>query len=209
MIRPVSIGVLALALAGCPSKVKGEGEAMEAKVEVTSAFDRARQAFAAFVGGEVGLPAAEVSVVPLSEPLAAKWKVPAGRDKIDPRIGGAWAFEAGRRGDPPAQMVRGWATADGVVITRERNLGRLVREAGPWDAAPRVGVEGLVARLVWSMGAPHRVAASPVVVERSPEGRGTVAFATEITAPGGPSRQVRFVLHLDGGEGATLEALPR
>src|ERR1043166_6232309 len=47
------------------------------------------------------------------------------RVQLEQRIGAAWAFY-GTSKDHPDSQVRGWAIADGTVITPDQNLGLLL-----------------------------------------------------------------------------------
>jgi hypothetical protein len=81
-------------------------------------------------------------------------------------------------------VLRGWATADGTVITPKRDLGRLFAEAGVWRQPPGGKLDGLASTLaddlVWSYGEGAAVessngAAYPTLTLAA-DGAGTLVF---------------------------------
>lgn len=236
-LRAPTLLLAALALAGCPSTGRGDpparptAEPPTAEAPTAEApkapppradptpppadtrstpmtdFDKARAAYVAHIAEKTGAAPDAVAVVPKTEGLAARWRVPAGADTIDPRIGDAWAFEGGQAGDPPYKMQRGWATADGDVLTAKGPLGRLFVEAGAWSDSPKMSIDEVVSRLIWSFGPRHRPTRAPSVkVERAEDGSGAVHFQTDMSAPGGPPQAGTFVITLGADQTATLEA---
>jgi hypothetical protein len=89
--------------------------------------------------------------------------------------------------------VRGWATADGTVITPSRNLGLLFAEAGVWTQPPHTKLDDLAITLaedlVWSYGEGASLESStgfpyPMLTLAS-DGSGTLVFfsSTESAEP--------------------------
>lgn len=88
-------------------------------------------------------------------------------------IGGAWAFNAALSSNP-SRMVRGWALADGTVITADQNFGRLLEQAGLW-ATPRGDLAKLPAALAWSLGNGYHDNAEPTI-KLDASGAGMITF---------------------------------
>ena len=89
------------------------------------------------------------------------------------------------------RCARGWATADGTVITPTQNLGRLFAEAGVWARPPVASLEQLAAMLaddiVWSYSEDDRVEVSadakPPKLELAADGSGSLRFVTMSHSP--------------------------
>jgi len=97
-------------------------------------------------------------------------------------IGGAWAFNAALSSDPN-RMLRGWALADGTVVTLDQNFGRLLEQAGLW-ATPRSDLANLAAAVAWALGNGYQ-RRSGVTIQLAPDGAGTVAFELGYQEAGG------------------------
>jgi hypothetical protein len=122
-----------------------------------------------------------------------------------PRVGGAWAFY-GYDERTPAHEVRGWALADGTVVTPKHNLGRLLREAGVWRAQLEISASELAERIVWAMGPKYRTAGG-VVLEVKPDGAGLFKFRAYYREPGpayGPGALWQFTVKLTANQQAQL-----
>jgi hypothetical protein len=102
--------------------------------------------------------------------------------QLDQRVGAAWAFSAADK-DHPERQARGWAVADGSVITPDDNLGLLLGEAGVWSDHPALDASALADRLAWAMGANHRVV-GPRSLHVDPRGTGTLSFQVGYRPPG-------------------------
>jgi hypothetical protein len=110
--------------------------------------------------------------------------------------GGAWQYVMFHGGNL-ANAVRGWATADGTVITRDQNLGVLFAEAGVWARPPihsATELANLLAEdLVWSYGITNELAMTIGDMEAprltlAADGSGTLRFFSN--DHGGGSRPV-------------------
>jgi hypothetical protein len=107
-------------------------------------------------------------------------------------IAGAWAYTVWLKGNP-TKDVRGWATADGTVITRDKNLGLLFAEAGVWTKSPAVTPTQLAEHLVWSYGMNNKLVIEPDDGQPAPrlqltsDGSGTFEFflGSRQVGPGG------------------------
>lgn len=123
--------------------------------------------------------------------------------QLEQRVGGAWAFQATLRSEP-ATNVRGWAVANGTVITPEQNLGVLFTEAGAWTTSPTLTADELANRIVWAKGMNHRVVndPSPPALDVSSAGAGTLTFSLGYREPGpggaggGPEKIAEVVVTL-------------
>jgi hypothetical protein len=82
------------------------------------------------------------------------------------------------------RCARGWATADGTVITPTQNLGRLFAEAGVWAKPPGASLdqlaEALAEDIVWSYAEDDRVevgdGAKPPELVLAADGSGRLRF---------------------------------
>ena len=136
-------------------------------------FDKAHASFCDFAARVLKLSPDRVLVSPIEEDASVQ---------LDQRIGAAWAFYGSSK-DHPDRQVRGWAMADGTVITPDQNLGPLLGEAGVWSGTPALDAAALAERLVWAMGANHRaVGSSSLHVD--PSGTGTLSFQVAFRPPG-------------------------
>jgi hypothetical protein len=126
----------------------------------------------------------------------------------DQQLGAAWAFYGSSK-DHPNQQVRGWAVADGTIITPDQNLGLLLVEAGVWSGKPKLDANALADRLVWAMGTNHRVV-GPRSLHVDPNGAGTLSFQVAYRPPGpggaggGPDRVSQCTVTLTADHHARL-----
>jgi len=137
-------------------------------------FDKAQTGFRAHAARVLKLSPAGVLVSPIEDDPSVQ---------LDQRLGAAWAFYGSSKNHPELQ-VRGWAVADGTVITPDQNLGLLLAEAGVWSGKPKLDANGLAERLVWAMGMNHRVV-GPRSLHVDPSGTGTLSFQVAYR-PSGP-----------------------
>jgi len=96
---------------------------------------------------------------------------PNGEARMPHSYGGAWAFNAAPS-NKADRMVRGWATAKGMVITTQQNFGALLAEAGVW-AKPQGDLSDLPAAIAWSLGNSY-TAPGGIEVKIGPDGAGTI-----------------------------------
>lgn len=166
----ISIVVAAATLPGtataCPSCGK-KSAPME------PGFEKAHASFRDHAARVLKIPPAGVLVSPIEEDASVQ---------LDQRVGAAWAFYGSAK-DHPDQQARGWALADGTIITPEQNLGRLLGEAGVWTAKPKLDADALAERLAWAMGTNHRVV-GPRSLHVDPSGTGTLSFQVAYRPPG-------------------------
>jgi hypothetical protein len=138
-----------------------------------SGFDRAQASFRNHAARALKLAPDRVLVSPIEEDPSVQ---------LDQRVGGAWAFYGSAKEHPDAQ-VRGWATADGTVITPDDNLGVLLTEAGVWTAKPALDASAIAERLAWAMGMNHRVVGARTL-HIDANGNGTLSFQVAYRPPG-------------------------
>ena len=123
-------------------------------------FDKAHASFRDHAARALKLSSDRILVSPIEEDASVQ---------LDQRVGAAWAFYGSSK-DHPDRQVRGWAIADGTVITPEQNLGLLLAEAGVWSGKPKLDADALAERLAWAMGMNHRVV-GPRSLHVEPNGR--------------------------------------
>lgn len=234
-----ALGVVSL-LSGCQA-VNGQTPKPQTKPAIAPAsapkvtpmsdgFEVASAAFVAHAAQHYGVQPAQIFIVPKTAGLAETWKVASGATQINPKVGAAWAFETARGGQP-GPPLRGWALADGTIITRKANLGQLMIAAGlaPGQAAPAQAApshttpgqatpiqspgpltpEQLVQRLIWSFGPPHVPSDQPVTqTHASPGTPGTLTFSSRLIIPGGPLQVASFILTQTADGQAELKTAP-
>jgi hypothetical protein len=169
---------------------------------MSSGFTKAQASFRNHAAHVLKLAPARVIVSPVDEDPSVQ---------LDQTVGGAWAFSAAAK-DHPNPQVRGWAVADGTVITPEDNLGRLLVEAGVWTAKPTLDAGAIAERIAWAMGMNHRVVgARELHVE--PSGAGSLRFQVAYRPPGpggaggGPERITQCTVTLTAPHHAQLTTL--
>jgi hypothetical protein len=136
-------------------------------------FEKAHASFRDHAARVLKLAPDRVLVSPIEADLSVQ---------LDQRVGAAWAFYGSAK-DHPDRQVRGWAVADGSVITPEQNLGLLLAEAGAWTDRPALDASALAERLAWAMGMNHRVV-GPRSLHVEPSGKGTLSFQVAYRPPG-------------------------
>jgi len=136
-------------------------------------FDKAHASFRDHAARALKLSPDRVLVSPIEEDPSVQ---------LDQRVGAVWAFYGSSK-DHPDRQVRGWAVAEGTVITPDQNLGLLLYEAGAWSDKPKLDADGLADRLVWAMGMNHRVV-GPRSLHVDPSGKGTLSFQVAYRPPG-------------------------
>jgi hypothetical protein len=161
----VTVAVLTRASAACPGCSK-KGDPMPG-------FDKAHASFRDHAARALKLSPDRILVSPIEDDASVQ---------LDQRVGAAWAFYGSSK-DHPDRQVRGWAIADGTVISPEQNLGLLLAEAGVWSGKPRLDADALAERLAWAMGANHRVV-GPRSLHVEPSGTGTLSFQVAYRPPG-------------------------
>ncbi len=148
-----------------------------------SGFGKAQASFRQYAAHALKLAPERVLVSPIEEDPSVQ---------LDERVGQAWAFYGSSK-DRPSMQVRGWAIADGTVVSPRQNLGVLFEEAGIWTATPLLAAETLADRMAWAMGMNHRVV-GPSTLQIGANGAGTLTFQVAYRPPGpggaggGPNR---------------------
>ena len=163
----VTTTALARVSAACPGCGGKRSEPMQA------GFDKAHASFRDHAARALKLSPDRVLVSPIEEDASVQ---------LDQRVGAAWAFYGSSK-DHPDRQVRGWAVADGTVITPEQNLGLLLAEAGVWSGKSKLDAEALAERLAWAMGMNHRVV-GPRSLHVEPSGTGSLSFQVAYRPPG-------------------------
>jgi hypothetical protein len=169
----------ALARGGAGSADRGGAPAPPANRPVKrsdpmhAGFDKAQASFRDHAARVLKLSPDRVLVSPIEEDPSVQ---------LDERVGAVWAFYGSSK-DHPDRQVRGWANADGTVITPDQNLGLLLAEAGVWSGKPTLDADALAQRLVWAMGANHRLV-GPRGLHVDPSGAGTLSFQVAYRPPG-------------------------
>lgn len=163
----VAAAALPRASAACPDCGEKRSDPMHA------GFDKAHASFRDHAARALKLSSDRVLVSPIEEDASVQ---------LDQRVGGAWAFYGSSK-DHPDRQVRGWAVADGTIITPEQNLGLLMVEAGVWGGKSKLDADALAERLAWAMGMNHRVV-GPRSLRVDPNGTGTLSFQVAYRPPG-------------------------
>jgi hypothetical protein len=163
----VTAAALARGSAACPDCGQKRSDPMHA------GFDKAHASFRDHAARALKLSSDRVLVSPIEEDASVQ---------LDQRVGAAWAFYGSSK-DHPDRQVRGWAVADGTIITPEQNLGLLMVEAGVWSGKPKLDADALAERLAWAMGMNHRVV-GPRSLRVDPSGAGTLSFQVAYRPPG-------------------------
>jgi hypothetical protein len=162
----------------------------------------AHAAFRAYAAQKLGIAIDEIEGGPKDEALARM---------VEARVGSVWAFIM-RKSGVYDRDVRGWATADGTVVTLEQNLGVLLDEAGVWGrgVTPPLTAVQIAERLVWSLGMNYAVFMLPHLGVPAPElemkdGAGKLTFVVDYQQPGprGPRQLTRFEIALTADRRAT------
>jgi hypothetical protein len=162
----VTVAALPRASTACPG-------CSEKRSDPMPGFDKAHASFRDHAARALKLSPDRILVSPIEEDASVQ---------LDQRVGAAWAFYGSSR-DHPDRQVRGWAIADGTVITPEQNLGLLFAEAGVWSGKPKLDADALAERLAWAMGMNHRVV-GPRSLHVAPSGTGTLSFQVAYRPPG-------------------------
>lgn len=170
---------------------------------MSEGFDRARAAFIEHTATQVSRDVADIRIMPNSAAEVDIWDLPNRAPGMNPGVGGAWAFEA-KAFDPVTRFIRGWARADGLVITHEQNLGRFFEEAGLWSESPSLSFEELAPRLVWSLGPPHMSSDLPPTLQMNPDGSGRATVTSDMVVPNMSPTQATFVITFNADHTATM-----
>jgi hypothetical protein len=152
------------ATAGAPN-----GSAGSSKGKPMTGHDKAFDAFRDFAQKKLGTK--DVEAGPDTETV-----------KMEHTIGQAWAFVASAAAAPQKEL-RGWAVADGRVITTEQNFGVLLEQAGLW-ATPASHLETVPPAVAWSLGNGYHDRDEPEI-KLAADGSGAVTFDLRYQQAGG------------------------
>jgi hypothetical protein len=212
--------LLCLALAACdhatpsngsvnPSPPAASGDVVSAGggsagkgAHTMSGFETALAAWTSFASKELGVPADQLQAGPQAEVV-----------KMEQTIGKAWAFTASVKTDA-SKTVRGWAMADGTVITTSQNYGALLEQAGLWSDAHSADMSRIPKSVAWSLGPGYSSYGDPDVDIKS-DGSGTVGFVAEYRqagpggAGGGPSKYFNVIATVGKDHKASVKVSPK
>jgi hypothetical protein len=152
-------------------------------------FQKANSAFRDYAATVLKTPASKLRAWPDDESMANGWEAPGAESSFKVKVGRAWGFEVSLD-EQSNKQVRGWATPDGAVITRDHDLGRLFVEAGAWTPKPTLDAAALAQHVVWSMGADVRLLSDwrkepkPAKLDVKPDGSGALTFLMGYRQPG-------------------------
>ena len=134
-------------------------------------------------------------------------------------VGGVWAYAVAGK-DNPQREIRGWATADGTIVTGEQHLGLLLAEVGVWTNGRKETDAELARRLAelltWSYGygftfiKNRDLGMAPPMMTLKPDGSGELVFFTDYKAAGpggaggGPANWVEHHVAFKADKSATL-----
>jgi hypothetical protein len=156
---------------------------------MSAGFQKANSSFRDYAATVLKTPAAKLRAHPDDEGMANNWEAPGASSSFKVKVGHAWGFEVSLD-DQSTHQLRGWATPDGAVITRDHNLGLLFVEAGAWTSHPGVDATALAQHIVWSFGSDVRLLSDwrkepkPPTLQVKPDGSGTLTFMMGYRQPG-------------------------
>ncbi len=94
------------------------------------------------------------------------------------RIGRLWSFGSTTKGSDA--QVRGWAAADGTVVTIDHNIDAFLEEVGIWSGRADLDAYEIVDKLIWTLFRHKRVGPAELTIE--PGGEGRLTFLTRYLA---------------------------
>lgn len=170
-------------------------------------FEKAYTSFIELAATDLGVSAEEVQAGPGRADI-----------KVEQALGKAWAFTGVPKGAQAPRQVRGWAVADGTVITTKQNLGLLLKEAGLWSKKPlkfdkiaKAITWGLGPNYTWGTGVDYPPNLNPwPELSLDKKGAGTFSFAVDGREPGpggaggGPVTTYKLTIALAADHTATL-----
>lgn len=162
-------------------------------------FPKAFTSFQELAAAELGVPVEQLQAGPDSQDV-----------KMPQTLGKAWAFTAIQKDIQAPRQIRGWATADGVVITPKQNLGALLKEAGIGTKKAKKPDE-IAKAITWALGNDYSVDLDPwptATVDK--QGAGTFVFAVNGREPGpggaggGPVKKLLVTITIAADHSATM-----
>lgn len=164
-----SVVLLALFAVACDHATPASAEAPPSKGKVMSRFAKASSSFREHAIKVLGTSAVDAG------PNNERVTMPA-------TVGAAWAFTANATGKPE-RPLRGWALADGTVITLEQNLGKLLEAGGLW-ATPRGDFYKVQEAIAWALGNEYAPKAD-AEIKLGADGAGAIKFELTYQQSGG------------------------
>ena len=161
-------------------------------------FEKASAAFRTYAAAQYKVHAEKVEVGPIDEQIATE---------SERTVGRAWAFRALTEGE--RRHVRGWATADGTVVTPAQNFSIFLEEAGLWDE-PKLSADKIAELILWAindhqlldMGGPQNI--PPPEIQKNADGSGTLRFIANRQPPGSWIDHREYVIAFTADHQVTL-----
>lgn len=162
-------------------------------------FQKAFTSFQELAAAELGVPVEQVQAGPDSQDV-----------KMPQTLGKAWAYTAIPKDVQAPRQIRGWATADGVVITPKQNLGALLKEAGVGTKKAKKPDE-IAKAITWALGNDYSIDLDPwptATVDK--QGAGTFVFAVNGREPGpggaggGPVKKLLVTITIAADHSASM-----
>ena len=162
-------------------------------------FQKAFTSFQEYAAAELGVAVEQLQAGPDGEDV-----------KMPQTLGKAWAYTAIQKDVPGPRQIRGWATADGTVITPKQNLGALLKEAGVGSKKAKKPDE-IAKAIAWGLGNDYTINLDPwpaITVDKS--GAGTFVFAVDGResgpggAGGGPIKKLLVTIAMAADHSATM-----
>lgn len=162
-------------------------------------FQKAFTSFQEFAAAALGVAVEQVQAGPDAPDV-----------KMPQTLGKAWAYTAIQKDVQAPRQIRGWATADGVVITPQQNLGALMQEAGVGTKKAKKPDE-IAKAITWALGNDYSIDLDPwPAASVDKQGAGTFTFAVNGREPGpggaggGPIKKLLVTITIAADHSATL-----
>ena len=166
---------------------------------MTPGFEKAFAAFRNYAAARNKVQQDKVEVGPVDE---------AGARGFPWTVGRAWGFDAVIKGE--RRHVRGWATADGTIVTPEQNLRIFLEEAGLWDIETKLSADEIAELILWAIndhqhldrGGPQNI--PPPTIQKNADGSGTLRFIANRQPPGSWIDHREYVIAFTADHQVTL-----
>jgi hypothetical protein len=162
-------------------------------------FQKAFTSFQEHAAAELGVAVEQLQAGPDGEDV-----------KMPQTLGKAWAYTAIQKDVAGPRQIRGWATADGTVITPKQNLGALLKEAGVGGKKAKKPDE-IAKAIAWGLGNDYALNLDPwpaITVDKT--GAGTFVFAVDGReagpggAGGGPIKKLLVTIAIAADHSGTM-----